>query len=315
MVHRNLPLAHRGDAHPGETAAVAIGPQHVQHRGGEGGLPAAVHDRAGVAAPQLNIETVVAPRRVQRVYELAEVRGARGLSRLLPLLPGQGRAVGHQHLERAARRRRQVDHQGPNDRLAVAGADGQTQGHRPSGPRPGIVQPDAFQHRGPGPVPGRDRHVHPLDRHRFEPVVDQRRQGSRDVDRGEDGGGVAGERLLEPGRRVSFQGHLSAHPVGRRAHLPIVREQGVQHRVVREQRREEVVVDDLEVEGVRPLPVRRVEGDADGHQARTRTETAADAAGTVLVDGAESLADGGDAGGDCLAREHRVHVGAGHRKA
>ena len=95
--------------------------------------------------------------------------------------------------------------------------------------------------------------------------------------------------------------------------LALVGAQGVQDRQIREQRGKELVVHHIHRERLLRAAVGR-QVDRDRNERRARTERACDRGEAILEHGPDHFACAGELYRTHQARQHRMHVGTGHRK-
>ena len=232
-------------------------------------------------------------------------------------------AVADENREPAGRVRGNLDRDG-RDRLLAAIAAGEDLERRgPAGARPDVVEPDALDGDPARRLGGCDRDVQPLERDRLDVVREEHRDRPGHGRRRAENGRVAGEDVLDVQIPVALDARAALDGDGRRAELPLVRRERVEHRHVGDERREHLIVDELVFEG----PLLRVlaaaclcavreplERDRHRHERRALAERAGDRRRTILRHGADRLAHRRDLEGRHQAREDRVDVGARHRE-
>ena len=126
---------------------------------------------------------------------------------------------------------------------------------------------------------------------------------------------VAREHVVDGQVSVPLDAGAALDRERRSAELALVGPERVEHRDVGQQRREQLVVHELVLEGALPgAAVHPFEGHLHRNQARTLAERARDRRGTVLLHGPDRLAERRDLEGRHQARQDGVDVGARQRE-
>jgi len=174
-------------------------------------------------------------------------------------------------------------------------------GHRLAGPRFGGAEPHALDACGARLLERLDGQLDAVDLDRLAFVAQQHRERAGHRGGGADGRRVAGEHVVDGDGAVAADLRRAADQERGHAELALVGLQRVGDRGERQQRREQLVLDDLEGEraGRRPIGLQR---DLDGHQRRARPERAGDRRRAILAHRADDVADGGQLLRDVQAR-------------
>ena len=247
-VHRQFPFADGGAAHRRKAAAVAIAFEHRQHRRRQRRHGLAVDDGAGRAAEEADVDAIVAARVVQQPDQLGHRLRFERAARVALLDDVQLTAVADENREPAGRVRWNLNRHGRDLFLAAIAAREDLERRRAACARPDVVEPDALDGDAARRFGGGDRDVESLERDRLDVVREQHRHRPGDGGRGAENRRVAGEHVFDVQVRVALDARAALDADGRRAELPLVRRQRVEHRHVGDERREHLIVDDRVLE-------------------------------------------------------------------
>ena len=137
--------------------------------------------------------------------------------------------------------------------------------------------------------------------------------GPRDRGRGADGRRVAGEDVVDGDGAVAAHLRRAANQERGHAELALVGLQRVGDRREGQERREQLVLDDLEGEGPGRGPI-GLQRDLHRDQRRTGAERAGDGRRPILAHRADDVADGGQLLRDVQARQQGLDPGPRHRE-
>ncbi len=152
---------------------------------------------------------------------------------------------------------------------------------RPAGSDGRLVDPHASDLGRARLLVGLDRERDPLEREALGGVAVEHRERRGDVGGGIGRALIADEHVVEADRRLADDARVAGQSIGGRAGLALIGGEHVGHGKIGQQRREELVVDDLKVEGAAGGPLRR-QRHRHRHERGRRAEVPGDRGGAIL---------------------------------